>query len=62
MVTVMVMMMMMMPLLVAMVRVLAVAIVAICPTVYVEDDGTECDKKANADATQKHQRCPLGLV
>lgn len=52
----------MMPVPVAMVRVVTVAIVAVCSTVYLEDDGTECDKKANGDTSQKHQRCLLGLV
>lgn len=51
-----------MPVPVAVVRVLTVAIVTVCPTVYLEDDGAECDKKANADTAQKHQGCPLGLV
>lgn len=50
----------MMPVPVAMV--LAVAIVTVCSTVYLEDDGAECDKKANTDTAQKHQGCPLGLV
>ncbi len=52
----------MMPVPVAMVRVATVAIVAVSSTVYLEDDGTECDKKADADTAQKHQCCPLGLV
>lgn len=50
------------PLPVAMVRVVSVSIVAVGSTVYLENDGSECDKEANADATQKHQRCPLRLV
>lgn len=52
----------MMPVPVAMVRVVTVTIVAVRSTVYLEDDGAECDKKADADTTQKYQRCPLGLV
>lgn len=50
------------PLPVAMVRVLSVSIVAVGSTVYLENDGPECDKETNTDATQKHQRCPLRLV
>lgn len=57
-----VMVTLMMPLPVAMVRVATVAVVAVRSTVYLEDDGAECDKKADADTTQKHQRCPLRLV
>ena len=52
----------MMPVPVAMVRVLAVAIVTVCSTVYLEDDGAECDEEANTHTAQKHQGCPLGLV
>lgn len=47
---------------VAAVGLVAVAIVTVSSTVYLEDDGAECDDKANADAAQKNQRCPLGLV
>lgn len=47
---------------VAVVRLAAVAVVAVCSTVYLEDDGAERDEKADADAAKKHQRCPLGLV
>lgn len=52
----------MMPVPVAMVRVFIVAIVTVCSTVYLEDDGTERDKKADTDTAQKHQGCPLWLV
>ena len=53
-----------MPVPVAVVRVsvFTVAIAAVCSTVYLEDNGAERDKKADADTAQKHQRCPLGLV
>lgn len=54
--------MLVMPLLTLKLRVVTVAIVAVSPTVNLEDDGTECDKKADADATKKYQRCPLWLV
>lgn len=47
---------------VATVGLVAVAIVTVSPTVYLEDDGAERDDKANADAAQEHQGCPLGLV
>lgn len=59
-----VMAMMVMPVPVAVVRVsvFTVAVAAVCSTVYLEDDGAERDKKADADTAQKHQRCPLGLV
>lgn len=43
-------------------QLVTVAIVAVSLAVYLEDDGTECDKKANTDATKKHQGCPLWLV
>lgn len=46
----------------AMGKIVSVAIVAVCSTVYLEDDGAQCDKKANAHAAKKHKRCPLGLV
>lgn len=52
----------MMPSPAAMVRVVTVAIVAVSSTVYLEDDGAECDEKAGADTAQKHQCCPLRLV
>lgn len=52
----------MMPVPVAMVRVVTVAVVAVCSTVYLEDDGAECDKKSDTDTAQKHQCCPLGLI
>lgn len=42
--------------------VLTVAVVTVCPTVYLEDDGAERDEKADTDAAQKHQSRPLGLV
>lgn len=47
---------------VATVGLLAVAIVTVSSTVYLEDDGAECDDKANADAAQEHQCRPLRLV
>lgn len=50
------------PLLTVRLRLLAVAIVTVSPTVYLEDDGTECDKKAEADAAKEDQRCPLWPV
>lgn len=43
-------------------RLVAVAIVAVGPAVDLEDDGPECDEKADADATEKYQSCPLRLV
>lgn len=52
----------MMPVPVAMVRVAVLSIVAVCSTVYLEDDGAECDKEANTHTAQKHQCCLLGLV
>lgn len=47
---------------VATVGLVAVAIVTVSSTVYLEDDGNECDDEANTDAAQEHQRCPLRLV
>lgn len=47
---------------VAPVGLVAVAIVTVGSTVYLKDYGAECDDKANADAAQEHQRCPLRLV
>jgi len=46
----------------AMLRMLIVAIVTVCSTVYLEDDGAEGHKEANADSAHKHQGRPLGLV
>lgn len=46
----------------AMGKILSVAIVAVCSTVYLEDDGTQCNKKANTHASKKHQCCPLRLL
>lgn len=60
--TTVVMVMVAMPLLMVKLQLVTVAIVAVSPAVYLEDDGTECDKKANTDATKKHQGCPLWLV
>lgn len=54
--------MVVMPLLTVKLRLVTVAIVTVSPTVYLEDDGTECDKKADADASKKYQSCPLWLV
>lgn len=51
-----------MPLLAAKLRLVTVAIVTVSPTVYLEDDGTEGDKKADADSTKEHQSRPLRLV
>lgn len=47
---------------VATVGLVGVAIVTVGSTVYLEDYGAERDEKADADATQEHQRCPLRLV
>lgn len=47
---------------VAAVGLVAVAIVTVGSTVYLEDYGAECDDKADAHAAQEHQRCPLRLV
>ena len=52
----------MMPVPMAMVRLVTVAIVAVCSTMYLEDDGAECDKKAYTDTAQKHQCGSLGLI
>lgn len=52
----------MMPIPVAIVRMLTVAIVTVRSTVYLEDDGAECDKEADTDTAQKHQGSPLRLV
>lgn len=51
-----------MPLLEVKLRMVTVAIVTVSPAVYLEDDGTEGDKKADADATKEHQSGPLRLV
>lgn len=47
---------------VATVGLVGVAIVTVGSTVYLEDYGAERDEKADADATQEHQCCPLRLV
>lgn len=47
---------------VAAVGLVAVAIVTVGSTVYLENYGAEGDDKANADTAQEHQRCPLRLV
>lgn len=47
---------------VAMMEVVTVTVVTVCSTVYLEDDGAQCDKKTNTHATEKHQSCPLWLV
>ena len=52
----------MVPAPVAMVRVVTVSVVTVCSTVYLEDDGTECDEEAATHTTQKHQGRPLRLV
>lgn len=51
-----------MPDLLAMLKVVGVAIVTVCPTVYLEDDGAQCDQETDTDASEEHQSCPLRLV
>lgn len=50
------------PDLLAVLEVVGVAIVTVCSTVYLEDDGAQRDQETDADASEKHQSCPLRLV
>lgn len=52
----------MLPVPVAVVGFVSVAIVAVCSTVYLEDDGHQCDEETNTHTTEKHQCRLLRLV
>lgn len=48
--------------LVTVMKIIAVAIVAVGTTVYLEDDGAQRDKEAGTHTAEKHQGCSLRLV
>ena len=45
-----------------MLRAVAVTIVTVSSTVYLEHNGTKGDQEANTDTRQKHQASPLWII